>query len=423
MRTILVTLAAAALALSAAVIGSNRAAESITAERIAKLPANQRAAWAAYLERSIRQEKADRAALAAELKSAGLTEPVIPPSGFSARGMPLDRPPEWYATPEARHVADIVVSFQTPAGGWSKNLNLTDHARRPGEHWAGNNLSRFLSPGDFDTPRDPKWNYVGTLDNDATNTELQFLARVASAAQGSDGAAYRASFLRGVEYLLKAQFPNGGWPQVYPLEGGYHDATTFNDGAVTESMHLLNAVAEGKSPFAFVPADVRKRAAAAVEHGIDCILATQIVENGRRTVWGQQHDALTLKPVSGRNYEPAALCSSESASLLAFLMDLPNPRLAVKRAVADGIAWLQKVAIHGKSYARGPEGGRLADNPNAPAIWARFYEIGTDRPIFSDRDKTIHDTVEELSTERRRGYSWYNSAPQAAIDKYQTWKK
>jgi PelA/Pel-15E family pectate lyase len=58
-------------------------------------------------------------------------------------------------------------------------------------------------------------------------------------------AAYRASLLRGVDYLLAAQFPNGGWPQVWPLEGGYHDAITFNDDATVQTMRLLNGVGGG----------------------------------------------------------------------------------------------------------------------------------------------------------------------------------
>ena len=52
-------------------------------------------------------------------------------------------------------------------------------------------------------------------------TEIQFLARVGN----------HAAVLRGLDYTFAAQFPNGGWPQVWPLEGGYHDAITFNDGA------------------------------------------------------------------------------------------------------------------------------------------------------------------------------------------------
>jgi PelA/Pel-15E family pectate lyase len=376
--------------------------------------------WRDYLDRSVRQMQADRAFFQAELKAAGLSAETVPPNGSASRSMPLNRPAEWYASAEARRIADIVVSFQTPAGGWSKNLNLSDHVRKPGERVAPNNLSAHLGPGDFDTPHDPKWNYVGTLDNDATTTELQFLAKVI-AAKGGD--AYQAAFLHGIDYLFAAQFPNGGWPQVWPLEGGYHDAITFNDGAVTETLELLQSVAEGKDAFAFVPENVRARATASVAKGIECILATQITENGRRTVWAQQHDALNLRPVAGRNYEPAAQCASESAAMLMFLMRLPQPSPAVVDAVHAAIAWFRKTAIDGKAYGRGADGRRLTAADGAGPIWARFYQIGTDRPIFGDRDKSLHDDVNELSLERRNGYSWYNAAPQEALDRYAEWRK
>ena len=399
----------------AAVIGASVAAQSITEERIAALPRAQQAAWRAYLARSVRQMRADRSFLQAELKAAGLQAELIPPNGFSARSMPLNRPAEWYGSAEARRVADIVVSFQTPAGGWSKNLNLTDHARRPGESFAPNNLSAHLAPGDFDLPHDPQWNYVGTLDNDATNTELHFLAKVAAAAK--DGEAYRGSILRGIGYLLAAQFPNGGWPQVWPLEGGYHDAITFNDDAVIETLEVLQGVAGGKDEFAFVPERVRARARASVAKGIECILATQIVVKGRHTVWAQQHDALTLEPVAGRNYEPAAQCGSESARVVLFLMRLPQPSPAVDAAVDAAVDWFRKTAIYGKAYERGAEGRRLVDAAGAGPIWARFYEIGTDRPVFGDRDKSIHDEVNEISLERRNGYSWYNAGAKEVLDR------
>jgi len=417
----LLVLAVSATCVSAAVVGTNTAAEPITAERIAKSPRKQQAAWRDYLARSLRQMQADHASLEAELMAAGLAEPLTPPNGLTGRNMPLTKPAEWYGSAEARHVADIIVSFQTPAGGWGKNLNLADHVRRRGESYVSNNISRYLASDDFDTPRDPKWNYVGTLDNDATATELQFLARAVTAVDAKDNAAYRASFLRGLEYLFAAQFPNGGWPQVWPLEGGYHDAITFNDSAVTNALELLQAVAEGKDAFAFAPEKVRQRAGASVARGLECILATQIVENGHRTVWAQQHDAFTLQPAAGRNYEPAALCSSESAELLLFLMSLAKPSPAMAGAIHAAAAWFQKTAIRDKAYERGPDGGRLTPASGGRPIWARFYEIGTDRPIFADRDKSIHDSVEELSRERRMGYNWYSSVPQEALDRYAQW--
>jgi PelA/Pel-15E family pectate lyase len=404
-----------------AVIGSSEPAQSISVARIAQLSKQQQAAWREYLARSIRQNEADRAFLLAELKTEGLSEAFIPPNGSSARSMPLTRPAEWYGTAEATHIADGIVSFQTPAGGWSKNLNVADHLRRKGESFAPNNLSHFLSPADFDTPTDPQWNYVGTLDNDATTTELQFLAKVIGVVKES--APYRASFLRGLDYLFAAQFPNGGWPQVWPLEGGYHDAITFNDGAVTETLELLEAVASRKGLFSFVPAETAARATGSIARGIDCILATQIIENGQRTVWGQQHDALTLQPVAGRNYEPRAECSSESASMLMFLMDLGDPSPKVVATVDAAAKWLEQTAIHGKAYSRTPEGSRLVDRTGGKALWARYYEIGTRRTIFGDRDKTIHDDVGEISLERQKGYSWYNEVPQAALDHYAQWRK
>jgi PelA/Pel-15E family pectate lyase len=416
---------AAATSLNAAVIGTSKPAESITPERIAQLSAKDRAAWTAYLERSQKQMQADRAALAAE-RTPGTPILPLPKEGFAARSMPLDRDAAWYGTPEAHHIADVIVSFQTPAGGWSKNLNFTGELRAKGQSYTTDNLNKHPSPDDFDTPRDPNWNYVGTLDNDATSTELRFLALVSAATTTHDGDPYRASFLKGIRYLLAAQFPNGGWPQVWPLEGGYHDAITYNDNAVTQAAELMTAIATGTGQYSFVPADLRKQAAASADRALACILRTQIIANGKRTAWAQQVDALTLVPVSARNYEPAALSSGESADTLIYLMRLPKPSAQTVEAIQDGIAWLKSTAIYGQAWIGGrgdPAGRHLEPKPGAGPIWSRYYSIATGKPIFGDRDKTIHDDVSEISLERRNGYAWYSAGPQQALDVYQAWSK
>jgi PelA/Pel-15E family pectate lyase len=411
--------------LSSAVIATSRPAESITAARIATLPKKDRALWMAYLERSQKQMHLDRATLTAE-QTAGAPEPAMPNPGFAGRSMPLDRDAAWFGTAEARHVADVIVSFQTPAGGWSKNLDMSGAPRMRGQSYAPDNLSKHPGVDDFDTPRDPHWNYVGTLDNDATNRELHFLVLVAAATPGAAGDVYRASFLRGIRYLLAAQFPNGGWPQVWPLEGGYHDAITFNDNAVTESAETLTAVAEGTGNYSFVPTVLRLNAKMAAHHALACILTTQVIVKGQRTVWAQQHDALTLAPVAGRNYEPAALSSGESSDLLVYLMRLPDPSPAVIEAVDAGIEWLKGAAITGQEWVGGrdtPGGRHLEAWDGAGPIWARYYSISTGRPVFGDRDKTIHDDVGDLSLERRNGYAWYSAGPQQALDAYAAWSK
>jgi hypothetical protein len=451
------------LSLQASVIGHNTPAMTLTRARVMQLPAAKRGPWLAYLERSAAQMRADKAGLAAE--RVGMKElPPLPKQGFSARSIPLHRDAEFYKSDEAKHIGDVIVSFQTPGGGWSKNLDMSGEPRQPGQLYATANLAPVEGQADdFDKPLDPAWHYISTLDNDATNTELHFLAELSAALPGKDGDKYRAAALKGFEYLLRAQYPNGGWPQVWPLEGGYHDAITFNDDAVTESAEVLTAVAKGErvtsepeamdpemvaamkrmgrdvpeqhavaEDYTFVPAALRARAKLAVAKALECILATQLrvpAEDGKGTVlavWAQQNDSLTLAPVSARNYEMPALSSGESASVMLYLMELPKPSAAVVRSIDAAAAWFEAHKIMGFVYSGGrntPGGRALHATPGAGPIWARYYSLTTGKPIFGDRDKTIHDDVAELSLERRNGYGWYGAEPAKALREYAEWRK
>ncbi|WP_291873022.1 pectate lyase [Caulobacter sp.] len=413
------TMMAAPGAVDAAVIGKNQPARSLTAERLTELPAAQRAAWAAYIKRSQAQMQTDKATLAAELP-AGQTPPPPPEAGSGH--MPLDKDAAWYGSAEARAIADTIVSFQTPAGGWSKNQDRTKPPRLKGQRYA-NNAEHMALDDSFDTPTDRFWTFVGTLDNGATTTEMRFLAKVQQQLPGKDGDAYRASILKGVHYLLAAQYPNGGWPQIYPIEGGFHDAVTFNDNAVAEAAMILEDVAEAKEGFDFAPPALRKTAGAASARAIRPILDAQVVVNGKKTVWPQQVDPLTLKPSSARDYEMRSLASAESTDILLFLMRQPNPTPEVKASVHAGVAWLKAHAVRDKAFTKvsDEEGRKLIDKPGAPVIWSRNYDIATGQPIFGDWGKTIHDDVNEISKGRRNGYSWYSSGPQKALDAYEQW--
>jgi PelA/Pel-15E family pectate lyase len=97
-------------------------------------------------------------------------------------------------------------------------------------------------------------NWLGTLDNGSTTSQLTFLAR---AVQAHGDPRHRASFAKGIEYLLTAQQPTGCWPQIYPLRGSYHDAATFNDDATVNALEVLRATATGHH--AFVPDHLRRR--------------------------------------------------------------------------------------------------------------------------------------------------------------------
>lgn len=376
----------------------------VTAERVMQIPERERAAWLEYLTQSAAIARQVPAVAKAEFSPA---QPVQSgPGARHARGLKLDSPAEWYGSEQARVVADHVVTWQTGAGAWTK----------------GNDYS-IERPRATSSP-DDVWSR-GTFDNDATTTELRFLARVIAAA-GDDARAnaWRDAFVRGVTYIFNAQYPNGGFPQIYPLAGGYHDAITYNDNGMGRVLDLLGSVSAGTSPFGFVPPEIRTEAGRRFARGISCVVASQIVESsGRRTGWCQQHDALTLKPCPARNFEPIAVTTQESVYLVALLMKLPNPTPDVRRAVDSAVAWLKKVQLKDIIWTRENGVGIVRHSPGAKPLWSRLYEVGTDKPIFGDRDHTIHYDVNEISEERRRGYAWYNDSAESVLEKYPAWQQ
>ncbi len=407
----------------AGVIGTNQPARSLGAQSIATLPAPAQPPWRRYLAQSAAQRAKDQALLAAELQRAGRTVALVPPKANVGRMMPLNEKPEWYAGVEARRRAHNVITFQTAAGGWSKGFDATDQPRATGEGFSASNASRFLAPDDNDLPAELNWSYIGTFDNDATTHHMRFVARVAAASDESTGAAWRRAFLRGLEYILAAQYPNGGWPQTYPLDGGYHDSITFNDGAMVNILMLLRDGAAGQREFAFVSPERRSTAAASEQRGLACLLRCQVKGGSRLTAWAQQYDMLTFAPTSARNYEMPAISSGESAAVLTYLMTIERPGPDIVKAVHAAASWLEETKVRDVAWGPAPDGSgkTLLRSPGAGPLWARFYEIGSNRRIFGDRDKSIHDDVSELSKERRDGYGWYGNGPARALELYARW--
>jgi PelA/Pel-15E family pectate lyase len=378
------------------------AADGLTPKRLDTLPPEDKTAWREYVQLSREQMDADRFLVYAELERERLIDWRTPPQGEGVREF-VAKPASWFAKGEAQRLCAIVRSYQTPAGGWGKNLDLCTRARSPGERFsAGTN----------------GWAYAGTFDNGATTTELRFLARVVAATNCIEA---RESFERGLAYVLRAQFPNGGWPQVYPLAGGYHDAITFNDNATSNVLRLLRDVARGRGEFAFTTEPLRGLAAAAVARGVGCVLATQVRAGDQLTAWGQQHDPLTFAPTSARDFEMIALASAESAGLLRFLMEIESPGPEVIAAVGAAAVWLRETAIEETVWEQVKDDKQLVKRPGVGPLWARFYEIGTNRPLFGDRDGAIHTDVQEISRERRVGYAWYSAAPRSVLEKYERW--
>lgn len=312
--------------------------------------------------------------------------------------------------------ADNMLLFQRGSGGWSKqfkgkafsyNVGFTDEQK--GE------IANEAKKDD------------ANIDNGSTAKEIRYLV---SAYKKINNPKYLVAAENGVRYLLKAQYKNGGWPQYYPDKSSYRAQVTFNDNAMINSLRILQDVALKQNDLEVVNAALIEPAARAVSKGIECILATQIKVDGKLTAWCQQYDEKTLKPAKARAYELASISASESVSITEFLMSQPNPSPEIKQAITAAIQWLQAVKIEGFKVADidapGTKKGKdrqVVQDDNS-TIWARYYEIGTNKPFFCDRDGIIKYSIQEIGYERRNGYAWYGVWAKKLLEKeYPSWCK
>jgi len=324
----------------------------------------------------------------------------------------LDQPDGFYGSDESIRVAENVLLYQNNNGGWPKNVDM----------------ARQLSDSQKTNLLKQKDKSETLIDNGATWTQIRFLALM-HAATGDERFADAAR--RGLGYLLAAQYPNGGWPMIYPLRKGYYSHITFNDGAMIGVMELLRDVAEGREPFAFVDSELRDRCRQATDKGLDVILKCQVVVDGKPTVWCAQYDEHTLEPAAARTYELPSLSGYESVGIVRYLMDIDHPGPEVKRAIEGAIEWFQDAKIEGLRVewvrdgdSRRPRDRVVVPDPKAEPLWARFYEIGTNRPMFVGRDGVVHEHLADIERERRLGYAWLGDWPEDLLeDDYPKWRK
>src|SRR5204863_5374497 len=120
----------------------------------------------------------------------------------------------------------------------------------------------------------------------------------------------------------------------------------------------------------------------------------------------------------------------ESAEIVLLLMSLDKPDERVRRAIDSAAEWFESTKILGKrvqvvtgaQYEKGKD-KVVVDDPNAPPLWARFYDIETNKPFFCSRDGIKRDSMDQISHERRNGYSWYGAWGEKVEQAYPQWKQ
>ena len=254
----------------------------------------------------------------------------------------------------ARDVARALAWAQSSAGGWNHRADVS-----------------HLRP---DSKRPERRKGHCTFDDRISQGALGFLMDFD---QIADEGWLTESIELAWKHMLSAQHDNGGWPQWYPLRGGYHDCFTFNDATINDCIAVMLKAYRLYG---------RPEHLASARRGGDFIILSQLP--APQAGWAQQYSR-DLKPAKARSFEPAGVCSAVAARNTRTLVDLYLVTRDKKylQPIPKAAAWLEKSKL-------------------GPDKWARLYELGTNRPIYGDRDGKVHYRLEEISQERKTGYSW-----------------
>jgi len=256
----------------------------------------------------------------------------------------------------ARRAGDLLIALQLPSGGWFSEVPVHGtHAAawfRVIAHWA-------------------------TLDDDVTSGAVRLLLALFEATGDSR---YRLAAESGLELLLTAQLPGGGWPLTWrpawivALRPSFEDWPSTNDAATAGP---ILALLDGARVLG------RDDLLTAARRGGTWLVRAQ--GSAPQSAWAQQYDAAD-HPAPGRRFEPAALASWETREMtdaLRALARATGDREHLCPSIEAAAAWLARSAI-------------------APGCWARFYAPQTNAPVYLARDGRPVDSWQRA----KRPYRW-----------------
>lgn len=302
----------------------------------------------------------------------------------------------------AEQVGAAIVAAQRPEGGWNY---LHDFAgERSTRRWYATYGANAWRMEEFQ-------HYYGnsTFDDAGTSEAMQFLLRLYVE---KNDRRWRAPLDRSIGFVLRSQYPNGGWPQRYPLHReDYTSYITFNDDVAGENIKFLLMVKQTLGD---------RRVDDAIRRAMDCFVITQ--QPAPQAGWGLQHTVNDLRPAAARTYEPRAFATHTTAGNLEQLLtfyELTGDRKYLRR-IPEALAWLDSVRLP----APRPDG---RTHPT-------FIEPGTNQPLYIHRrgsnvvngayyaDRNPEGTIVHYSSFRRvdtaalrRRYDRLAAAPVAEV--------
>lgn len=301
----------------------------------------------------------------------------------------------------ARETGMALVNGQLVSGGWCEVLEF-DPAKRKRFRFrvddpAAATFKAKLAPQQpdragflpHDRPIDNEMNgreeppperpiNVTTFDDDKSQASLRFLMLLDRELQFADSAIH-AAVRYAQDGFLAAQRPNGGWPQHFEdrievpfavdLKASYPESWsrehawtgfaryyTINDGTLDDLIDTMLLAHEIYG---------EKRFLESAKRGGDFLILAQMP--APQPAWAQQYN-FAMQPVWARIWEPPAISGSESQSVMRMLIEL---------ALATGEPRYLEPVPRAVEYLRS---SIMADGQ-----LARFYELRTNRPLFTTK--------------------------------------
>lgn len=281
---------------------------------------------------------------------------------------------EDYLLEAARDAGHALVQTQLVSGGWDYRLEFDPDERYRWAYRVDQKASdQSLSEGQARALRKAK--NVTTLDDDTTQSALRFLMKLDVVLDRKDRQIHET-----VEYalaaLLKAQYPNGAWPQRYsefptpedfPVKRAsypdswpreypgkdYRSYYTFNDNTLADLIDTMFLAEQLYN---------EPRYGEAARKAGDFILLAQMPDP--QPAWAQQYNA-EMHPAWARRFEPTAVTGGESQGVIRILLTLHRQTRDDKylRPIGKALEYLERSEL-----------------PNGQL--ARFYELKTNRPLY-----------------------------------------
>ncbi len=263
----------------------------------------------------------------------------------------------------AKRVAKPLILGQHPSGGWHYFIDFDPAGLQA---YYDEFFSKCWGWQEY-------LHYYGncTFDDYSTTEPTRFLLRLYDVTQDPE---FRVPLMKALGHILRAQYPNGAWPQRYPTGTlfpradipDYTPFYTFNDGVMSDTIDTLLEAYRTLGDPAYEEAARR---------GMEFYLIAQLPEP--QAGWAQQY-SFNMKPAWGRPFEIGTVCAGETTSciqdLFTFYTITGDSRFL--DAVPPALDWLDRSRIPGaEGYTH-----------------TYYYELGTNRPEYIRQSgETIDD--------------------------------